>query len=77
MLLQQLNELQQFGLIAKKEFTGYPLHVEYYLTEPKGRRLLEAIQIMQEIGIEYMVENGMSSILDQKGIDYKRYSNTH
>lgn len=70
MLLQQLSELQQFGLVSKKEFTGYPLHVEYFLTEQKGRKMLEAIQIMQEIGIEYMVEHGMSDILDQKGIDY-------
>lgn len=59
MLLQQLNELQRFGLVSKKVFPGYPLHVEYFLTEQKGRRMLEAIQIMQEIGIEYMDEHGM------------------
>ena len=59
MLLQQLNELQRFGLVSKKVFPGYPLHVEYYLTEQKGRRMLEAIQIMQEIGIEYLDEHGM------------------
>lgn len=71
MLLQQLNELQQFDLVSKKEFSGYPLHVEYFLTEQKGRKMLEAIQIMQEIGIEYMAEHGMNHILEQKGINYK------
>lgn len=60
MLLQQLNELQRFGLVSKNVFHGYPLHVEYFLTERKGRRMLEAIQIMQEIGIEYMDEHGMA-----------------
>jgi len=59
MLLQQLNELQKFGLVSKNVFPGYPLHVEYFLTERKGRRMLEAIQIMQEIGIEYMDEHGL------------------
>jgi DNA-binding HxlR family transcriptional regulator len=70
MLLQQLRELQQFGLVDKKEFQGYPLHVEYFLTEQRGRKMLEAIRIMQEIGVEYMVERGMTDILDQKGIHY-------
>ena len=70
MLLQQLRELQQFGLVGKKEFQGYPLHVEYFLTEQRGRKMLEAIRIMQEIGVEYMVERGMTDILDQKGIHY-------
>lgn len=70
MLLQQLRELQQFGLVDKKEFQGYPLHVEYFLTEQRGRKMLEAIRIMQEIGVEYMVECGMTDILDQKGIHY-------
>lgn len=60
MLLQQLNELQKFGLVSKNVFPGYPLHVEYFLTERKGRRMLEAIQIMQEIGIEYMDEHGLA-----------------
>ena len=29
MLLEQLRELIQFGLVEKKMFEGYPLHVEY------------------------------------------------
>ena len=78
MLLQQLKELQEFGLVGKQSFDGYPLHVEYFLTPDKGRKILQAIDIMQEIGIEYMVEHGMTDVLDQKGIPYTKYlSDTH
>lgn len=68
MLLEQLKELQEFGFVAKREFQGYPLHVEYSLTEPRGRRMLEAVLIMQEIGIDYMREHGMTKLLEEKGI---------
>ena len=50
MLLEQLKELKQFGLV--------------------GLKMLSAIEIMQGIGIEYMVKHGMSEILDEKGICY-------
>lgn len=59
MLLEQLRELREWGLVGKKVFSGYPLHVEYYLTEDKGGRMLDALKIMQQLGIEYMLENGM------------------
>ncbi len=71
MLLEQLSELKQFGLVDKKIFSGYPLKVEYYLTD-RGNKILSAIYIMQEVGIEYMVENGMEDILKEKGIPYER-----
>ncbi len=32
--------------------------------------MLSAIKIMQEIGIEYMIEHDMTDILDEKGICY-------
>ena len=67
MLLQQLKELREFGLVEKESFEGYPLHVEYFLT-PRGEKLLEAVKIMQEIGIEYMIEHGQSDVLEKKGI---------
>lgn len=54
MLLKQLHELQHFELIKKKSYDGYPLRVEYSLTE-QGERMLSAVKIMQEIGITYMV----------------------
>lgn len=71
MLLQQLSELQAFGLVGKQSYEGYPLRVEYFLTPHRGAKMLIAIRIMQEIGIDYMVEHGLTDILDQKGICYK------
>ncbi len=68
MLLEQLRELIQFGLVEKKTFQGYPLHVEYSLTENRGKKMIEAIKIMQIIGIDYMLDNGMEESLINKGI---------
>ncbi len=67
MLLQQLKELNEFGLVDKISSEGYPLHVEYFLTR-RGIKVLEAVKIMQNIGIEYMIEHGQSDILKEKGI---------
>ena len=60
MLLEQLKELQKYSLVGKKEFSGYPLKVEYNITV-RGLKMLEAIKIMQEIGIEIMAENNMEN----------------
>ncbi|HOD41239.1 MAG TPA: helix-turn-helix domain-containing protein [Candidatus Wallbacteria bacterium] len=56
MLLEQLKELAEFGLVDKKSFKGYPLRVEYFLTEDKGFRIIKSLEIMQEIGREYIAE---------------------
>ncbi|MBN7772625.1 winged helix-turn-helix transcriptional regulator [Clostridium aminobutyricum] len=69
MLIEQLSELKEFELIDKKSYEGFPLKVEYFLT-PRGEKMLASIKIMQEIGIEYMVEQGMTNFLDKKGICY-------
>lgn len=69
MLLEQLHELKEFGLVDKNSYDGFPLRVEYYLAE-RGEKMLSAIRIMQEIGIEYMVEHDMTDFLDEKGICY-------
>ena len=66
MLLEHLKELLNFGMIAKQTFDGYPLKVEYSLTE-RGHKLLEAIVIMQSIGIDLMKENGMFDVLKENG----------
>jgi DNA-binding HxlR family transcriptional regulator len=68
MLLQQLRELKEFGIIEKKEYKGYPLHVEYFLTKKRGHQILQAICIMQQVGIEFMLENGMEKELRLKGL---------
>jgi DNA-binding HxlR family transcriptional regulator len=67
MLLEQLKELQEFDLVGKNEFSGYPLKVEYFITV-RGLKMLEAVKIMQEIGIEIMLENGMEDTLKKLGL---------
>lgn len=62
MLLEQLKELIECGLVEKKVFEGYPLRVEYFLTKDMGEPMLEALKIMQEIGIVYMRENVMGDM---------------
>ncbi|MDC7219047.1 MAG: helix-turn-helix domain-containing protein [Spirochaetales bacterium] len=59
MLIESLNELIEFDIVTKKKSLGYPLQVEYKLTEDRGKKMVEAISIMQQIGREYMKENKM------------------
>ncbi len=73
MLLQHLKELQIHEIIEKKTFEGYPLKVEYYLTDELGLEILEAINMMQRTGIKIMVKEGNTKVLDEKGIDYSWY----
>lgn len=72
MLLEQLKELKEFGLINKRNSNGYPLHVEYFITENRGKKIIPALEIFQSIGVDYMVEHGMTAILDEKGISYSK-----
>jgi len=69
MLLQHLSELQSFGITDKINSQGFPLRVDYFLTE-RGKKIASVVNIMQEIGIEYMVEHGQTEWLDKKGIPY-------
>ncbi|MBP5191774.1 MAG: helix-turn-helix transcriptional regulator [Eubacterium sp.] len=68
MLLEQLRELISFGLVDKKNFVGYPLRVEYSISERRGRKMIEAIDIMQMIGVDYMLGKGMTDALISKGV---------
>lgn len=56
MLLEHLKELIEYKLVDKIVYPGYPLKVEYLLTE-QGLQLLEALSIMQKIGIEFTNKN--------------------
>ncbi|HEX3021288.1 MAG TPA: helix-turn-helix domain-containing protein [Lachnospiraceae bacterium] len=67
MLIEQLKELIDNRLVGKITFDGYPLKVEYFLTK-RGEKMLEAIRIMQGIGIEMMIEDGRSDFLKEKGL---------
>jgi DNA-binding HxlR family transcriptional regulator len=55
MLLEHLKELKEFKIVDKTSFPGYPLRVEYYLTD-RGRELLDAIFILQRIGKDIQTE---------------------
>lgn len=68
MLLEHLKELMEYGMVDKIVFPGYPLRVEYFLTENRGIRILEALIIMQQLGIEYMMTHGEESVLRDKGV---------
>lgn len=68
MLMEHLKELMEYGLVGKKSYSGYPLHVEYFLTEPMGKQILEALKIMQHIGIEYLKNNGREHELISKNV---------
>lgn len=72
MLLEQLKELMEFGLVAKESFEGYPLRVEYYLTEGYGKKVLDALRILQDIGIGYMIDHGQEETLMRKGIYHRK-----
>lgn len=72
MLLEQLKELLDYKMISKTTFDGYPLKVEYFLTD-RGRKLLEAVTIMQGVGIELMRENGMEDVLKASGFLINQY----
>ncbi len=50
MLLEHVNELLKYKIVDKISFEGYPLKVEYFLTE-RGVELRNAIEILQKIGL--------------------------
>jgi len=45
------------------QYEGYPLKVEYFLTEERGKRIVKALEIMQELGREYLQEKRTMDIL--------------
>jgi DNA-binding HxlR family transcriptional regulator len=56
MLMQHLKELHEYELIDKIKHEGYPLKVEYVISEDKGKKLIKALDILQELGQEYLKE---------------------
>lgn len=74
MLLEQLKELIDYGFVEKRSFDGYPLRVEYSLTIDMGMKIIDALKIMQSIGIDYLKEHGMEKTLIEKRLFQ---SNTH
>ncbi|NSL85292.1 helix-turn-helix transcriptional regulator [Chitinophaga sp. Mgbs1] len=54
-LNQQLNELEQSGIVRKVIYAEMPPRVEYYLTE-KGHSLLPVIATMEAWGARFIEE---------------------
>lgn len=67
MLIQHLTELHDCGVVDKTVYSGYPLRVDYYLTD-RGKKIFEAVSIMQSVGIEIMLEDGRTELLEEKGL---------
>lgn len=67
MLIEHLNDLLEYGMVGKTLSDGYPLKSEYFLLE-RGKKMLEAITIMQSIGIEIMIEDHREDFLKEKGL---------
>lgn len=67
MLVQHLNELLECGVIEKTAHDGYPLKTTYFLTN-RGKKIFEAVSIMQSVGIEMMVEDNREDFLKEKGL---------
>lgn len=68
MLLEHLKELTEYGFVSKVVYEGYPLKVEYFLTKERGNKIVEALIIMQELGIDFMLQNDMKDVLIEKGV---------
>lgn len=67
MLIQHLSELHSSGAVGKTIYEGYPLKVDYFLTG-RGKKIFEAVSIMQSVGIEMMLEDGKENFLKEKGL---------
>lgn len=65
MLIQQLRELIEFGIVEKETSAGYPLQTFYFLTADRGQRALKIMELMQQLGIEYMQSTGKIEQLDE------------
>ena len=54
MLIEHLKELIEYRFVEKKVFEGYPLRVEYFLTDYRGKEVIKVFEIMQKLGEEEM-----------------------
>ena len=52
-LVHELRQLVELGLLTKQSFNEMPPRVEYTLTD-KGRKILPVIDLLSEVGPEFM-----------------------
>lgn len=67
MLVEHLRELVEWGIVDKVRYEGYPLRVTYFLTR-RGKKLFDAVAVLQAVGIEVMQEAGQDSVVKQKDL---------
>ena len=63
-LYQQLQELEEHGIIERVIYPVLPPKVEYFLTE-LGNSLLPVISVMDEWGTQYLENPGKRPVLKQ------------
>lgn len=56
MLIQNLKELEDYQIVQKKTFEGYPLKVEYSLNPKNKAKILKLLTAMQELGTDYLTK---------------------
>lgn len=53
-LTQHLREMENDGLIIRKDLSGRLLHVEYFLSDPMGFAVLHLVSTLTKWGREYL-----------------------
>ncbi|WP_297421848.1 helix-turn-helix domain-containing protein [Clostridium sp.] len=56
MLTRSLQDLEEYGLVKRVQYSEIPPHVEYFLTE-NAKKLIPVIKIIQEWGVEQLLMN--------------------
>ena len=66
MLIQQLKEMEKDGLILRDSYQGFPLKVEYSLSE-HGKSIYPVLNAMYQWGKEYLLHNGIQANCSMNG----------
>lgn len=59
MLIEHLSELVSLGIVSKKTYEGYPLKVEYALTEI-GWDYIDGLEVFQKIGQDILTSEKLA-----------------
>ena len=68
MLTKCLRELEDFGLVTRKQYNEVPPRVEYALTE-RGKKLLPALDALYAWGREHQAYEKQAGIVSATGCD--------
>jgi len=59
MLTRSLQDLEEYGLVKRIQYSEIPPHVEYFLTE-QAKKLVPALLSIQEWGKEQILKNSLT-----------------